>query len=197
MWEAVACVPDLVAILTFVEVPCEHLLLIGKVCFVEQSVVWHFYHGIHLEARQFKVTKQVRCFDAGHRLPVVTYHPWYETNTVKDLLLLDQVYVGKLFDVRDAVDLILVSVEQVVVAQEKEHIVKVRTKLLEPAHTVIQRANVDHAAIMMPVAAKDAVLTAPFFGLFDHPFNELLTASIVLAAIVTQSIVDVSEVHSL
>ena len=66
MREAVASVPDLVAILTLVEVSSEHLLLVSKVRLVQQSVIGHLYHGIHLEARQLKVSKQIGSFYPRH-----------------------------------------------------------------------------------------------------------------------------------
>jgi hypothetical protein len=106
-------------------------------------------------------------------------------------------YVRKFLDIRDAVDLILVSVKQVVVANQEKHIVKVSVKLLKTAYTVIKCTNVDCTAIVMPIATKDAVLATPFFSLFYHPVYELLTASIMLAAIIPQTIVYISEVNSL
>ena len=50
---------------------------------------------------------------------------------------------------------------------------------------------------MMPVAAEDAVLAAPFFGLLNHPFDELLTAGIVFSAVVAETIMDICEVNCL
>ena len=96
--------------------------------------------------------------------------------------------VREFFDVGYAVDLILVSVEQIVIAQQEKHVIEIIVELLETANTIIERAHVDDAAVMMPVAAEDAVLAAPFLGLLNHPFDELLTAGIVFSAVVAETI---------
>ena len=134
MREAVACVPYLATILSLVEMSSKHLLLVSKVCLVQQSVVWHLYHGIHLEARQFKMSKQIWSFDSRHRLPIIANHPGHKAHTIEHLLRLDQMYVGEFLDVWDAVDLILVSVEQIVIAQQEECVIKIIVEFLESAH---------------------------------------------------------------
>jgi hypothetical protein len=52
-------------------------------------------------------------------------------------------YVRELVDVGYAVDLVLVSIEQIVVSQQENYIIEILAKLSQPTHTVVESRDVD------------------------------------------------------
>jgi hypothetical protein len=82
------------------EMPREHFVILLKMFYLYLAMIRHLYHGIHLEVRQFKMTKHVL---AGHFLDafvIITYQPWcYDHITFLEPIIhyLDVGYVSSPF----------------------------------------------------------------------------------------------------
>jgi hypothetical protein len=90
-------------------------------------------------------------------------------------------------------DLVLVSVEKIVVSDDEERVIKVIVEQLQTADGIVKGGDVDGGSNMVPVTAKDACLNITFFALFDHPLDKPFTRIVMVSAVVSHPIMDITK----
>ena len=59
VWKTITKISYVVLCLSFMEMSSKHMLYVPKRFLFNITMIWHLYHGIHIEVRQFKVPEHV------------------------------------------------------------------------------------------------------------------------------------------
>jgi hypothetical protein len=105
------------------------------------------------------------------------------------------VYFWKLRDVWKAMYLVLVTIEEIVIADDEEGIIKIIIQQSQSADGIVKGGDIDGRSHMMPISTKDAGPYSSFLSLGDHPSYESFTRVVMIPRVVSHSVVYVGE-HS-
>ena len=127
MWETITHIGDIVVLLPFVEMSAEHLTDMTKMLTTYIAVFGHLHHGIHVKMRQLKMSKHIVCRYFRYTFVIIGYQPGHNTDTVCFKEVVDNLYVGDMFGPLGTLYVTFISVIQIVVAGNKECLIKCAT----------------------------------------------------------------------
>ena len=114
--KCITYVNNVVALLAFVEVSREHIVLMLEMTALQLSVVRHLHHGIHVKTRQFEMTENISAFDFRYVPPFISYQPRQYGYIFHGQWIFDRNDVRKQTHEFNAVDFTFVFVEQIMIA---------------------------------------------------------------------------------
>lgn len=166
-------------ILPEMEVSREHSIKVGKVLALDLPGIGHFYHGIHLEVWQFKVSKHVASLHPGDLFVIIAHQPGRYDHIATLKPVVADVYVGYVSGPFGTVDVATITIVEIVIARYEVHLIKGRAESFQGSQAVLQSHHVDTGSVMTPVAQEQGSVTALAPGQVYEPIHELLTVLIV------------------